>query len=111
MKLFKMILLFLVLSVAALFTFAYFMGYLDNSQSKACRTLKPGITETDLVAALGAPIDRLTAEGDIWILSFRPDILSSGPLIARVDKKTNKVIRLRCSYDGANTWEITRKAQ
>lgn len=110
MKLFKIILLFLVLSGAALFAFAYFLGVFDNSQSKACGKLKPGITKADLIAALGAPTGRprpsAKERGDIWILSFRTNIVAAGPIEAGVGRKTEKVVWLRCSYDGPYAWKI-----
>lgn len=106
MKLFKIVFLFLVLSGVALIAFAYFSGVFDNSQSKACSKLNPGITEADLVASLGTPIGQPTAEGDIRILRFRANIAAAGPIEAWVGRKTEKVVRLRCSYDGPDTWKI-----
>ena len=103
MKLFKIVFLLLFSSGVALMAFAYFMGYFDNTQSKICRELKPSVTEADLVRALGPP-ESQKENIDYRKIYFRADILAPGPIEAKVDKKTNKVIQLRCSHDGPATW-------
>jgi len=70
--------------------------------SKICPTLRPGISINELNAALGEP-ERIQLKGEEWLM-FRTFSLAAGPIQAKVNERTNRVITLRCQQDGPATW-------
>lgn len=70
-----------------------------------CRAIPPGSSLVEVVAVLGQPFARQmsdTADGAVWIeFSTRPP---AGRIRAAVHEPTGKVLALRCSADGPDTW-------
>lgn len=85
------------------------LQYLGGKQGRICESLQPGLSKQELISALGTPIDQEEREGGVWILSFRENIGAAGPITAWVDQKTEKVVRLRCWFEGSSdTWKIDK---
>ena len=84
------------------------LQYYGGKQGRICESLKPGLSKQELISALGTPIGRPAADGDNWILSFRENIGAAGPIRAGVDRKTEKIVWLLCSFDGTYTWKIDK---
>ena len=95
----------LVIILLLVLGFDYFFE-LSNSEgyrnSKACPALKPGIAISDLKLTFGEPLESEDRERQ-W-LAFRANSIAAGPIRARVDKTTGKVIELHCNEDGPPTW-------
>lgn len=72
----------------------------------ACRAIPPGASLAEVVAVLGQPYARQVAdlaEGAVW-LEFRTRPTAPGRIRAAVHEPTGKVLALRCSADGPDTW-------
>jgi hypothetical protein len=72
----------------------------------ACRAIPPGASLTEVVAVLGQPFARQVAdmaEGAVW-LEFPTLPTAPGRIRAAVQEPTGKVLALRCSADGPDTW-------
>jgi len=72
----------------------------------ACRALPPGASLTELVAVLGPPVARQAvdvADGTVS-LEFSTPSIAAGRIQASVQEPTGKVLALRCSADGLDTW-------
>ena len=69
----------------------------------ACGAIPPGSSLTEVVAVLGQPIGRQAAEGAVW-LEFSTPSVATGRIRAAVHEPTGKVLALRCSLDGPDTW-------
>lgn len=98
----KRALLFLVflmlISVGAL-------SYFGGKPGRICESLKPGIDEQELIAALGAPQTQEEKTG-FRELTFKSNLAAAGSIRARVDPRTKKVLLLSCWEDGPATWEV-----
>ena len=70
---------------------------------RACQTLRPGITVAELTASLGQPVHRSDAPGETRWYFLTPRIMA-GPIEARVNERTGRVLVLRCHHDGPPTW-------
>lgn len=72
----------------------------------ACRAIPPGSNLTAVVGVLGQPTMRQAAdlaEGAVW-LEFSTPTVTPGRIRAAVHEPTGKVLALRCSADGPDTW-------
>jgi hypothetical protein len=72
----------------------------------ACRAIPPESSLTTVVGVLGQPTMRQAAdlaEGAVW-LEFSTPTVASGRIRAAVHEPTGKVLALRCSADGPDTW-------
>ena len=72
----------------------------------ACRAIPPGSSLTALVGVLGQPTMRQAAdlaEGAVW-LEFATPTVAPGRIRAAVHEPSGKVLALRCSADGPDTW-------
>ncbi len=74
----------------------------------ACRALPPGSSLPEVVAVLGQPLARQAAdlvEGGVW-LEFSPPSVAAGRIRAAVQEPTGKVLALRCTAHGPDTWAV-----
>jgi hypothetical protein len=72
----------------------------------ACRAIPPGSSLAEVVAVLGQPYARQVAdmaEGAVWI-EFPTRPTAPGRIRAAVHEPTGKVLALRCSAGGPDTW-------
>jgi hypothetical protein len=72
----------------------------------ACRAIPPGASLAEVVAVLGQPFARQVAdmaEGTVW-LEFPTRPTAPSRIRAAVHEPTGKVLVLRCSADGPDTW-------
>jgi hypothetical protein len=72
----------------------------------ACRAIPPGSSLAEVVAVLGEPFARQAAdmgEGAVW-LEFPTRPTAPGRIRVAVHEPTGKVLALRCSGDGPDTW-------
>jgi len=72
----------------------------------ACRAIPPESSLTTVVGVLGQPTMRQAAdlaEGAVW-LEFSTPTVASGRIRAAVHEPSGKVLALRCSADGPDTW-------
>jgi len=72
----------------------------------ACRAIAPGSPLTAVVGVLGQPTLRQAADladGAVW-LEFSTPTIAPGRIRAAVHEPTGKVLALRCSADGPDTW-------
>ena len=72
----------------------------------ACRAIPPGSSLAEVVAVLGQPYARQVAdmaEGAAW-LEFPTRPTAPGRIRAAVHEPTGKVLALRCSADGPDSW-------
>jgi hypothetical protein len=70
-----------------------------------CRAIPPGSTLAEIEAVLGQPFARRmseTVEGAVWLEFSTPP--GAGRIRAVVHEPTGKVLALRCSADGPDTW-------
>jgi hypothetical protein len=86
----------------------YVRWNLPRSDEKlaACRAIPPGSPFTAVVGALGQPTLRQAADladGAVW-LEFSTPTTGPGRIRAAVHEPTGKVLALRCSADGPDTW-------
>jgi hypothetical protein len=86
----------------------YVRWHLPSGDDKltACRAIPPGSSLTEIVAVLGEPFARQAvdvAEGAVW-LEFSTPSIAAGRIRAAVREPTGKVLALRCSADGPDTW-------
>jgi hypothetical protein len=72
------------------------------TQTAICERLQPGITRSDLVAALGQPRDS-ESRPDGELLYFSGGLGAAGPIHAIVDS-TGHVAMLRCCEDCKSRW-------
>jgi hypothetical protein len=68
-----------------------------------CKTLQAGVSVPELIARMGEPIGREKSSDGTWFI-FRSPSVMAGPIRARVDESTGKVLVLRCDKDGPPTW-------
>jgi hypothetical protein len=71
-----------------------------------CRAIPPGSSLGEVEAVLGQPFARQmsdTSEGTVW-LEFSTPPTAGGRIRAAVHEPTGKVLALRCSADGPDTW-------
>jgi len=72
----------------------------------ACRAIPPESSLTTVVGVLGQPTMWQAAdlaEGAVW-LEFSTPTVASGRIRAAVHEPSGKVLALRCSADGPDTW-------
>jgi len=87
----------------------YVRWNLPNGEEKltACRAIPPESNLTVVAGALGQPTMRQAAadlpEGAVWLEFSNPSV-ASGRIRAAVHEPTGKVLALRCSADGPDTW-------
>ena len=86
----------------------YVRWHLPSGDDKlaACRAIPPGSSLTEVVAVLGQPFARQMSdvtEGAVW-LEFSTPPMAAGRIRAAVHEPTGKVLALRCSPDGPDTW-------
>jgi hypothetical protein len=75
----------------------------------ACKAIPPGSGLPEVVAVLGQPVARQVAdmvEGGVW-LEFSTPAVASGRIRAAVQEPTGKVLTLRCTADGPDTWAVS----
>ncbi len=71
-----------------------------------CRAIPPGSSLAEIEAVLGQPFARRmseTVEGAVW-LEFSTPATAGGRIRVVVHEPTGKVLALRCSPDGLDTW-------
>lgn len=74
-----------------------------------CRAIPPGSSLTEVVAVLGQPSAQQMSDmaaGAVW-LEFPTSSIAAGRIRAAVHEPTEKVLALRCSADGPDTWAAT----
>jgi len=71
-----------------------------------CNQLPQDITVTQLMATLGEPIYRREIDHEVWLF-FKTLSIAAGPIKAQISESDGKVLKLRCSYDGPDTWRVT----
>jgi hypothetical protein len=74
----------------------------------ACRAIPPGSGLPEVVAVLGQPVARQLAEmieGGVW-LEFATPSAAAGRIRAAVQEPSGKVLTLRCTPDGPDTWAV-----
>ena len=86
----------------------YVRWHLPSADDKLnrCRAIPPGSSRAEIEAVLGQPVARWmseTVEGAIW-LEFPTLPAAAGRIRAVVHEPTGKVLALRCSADGPDTW-------
>jgi hypothetical protein len=86
----------------------YVRWHLPSGDDKlaGCRAIPPGSSLTEVVAVLGQPSARRVAdvaEGAVW-LEFSTPAIAAGRIQAAVHEPTGKILALRCSADGPDTW-------
>jgi hypothetical protein len=86
----------------------YVRWHLPRGDEKltACRAIPPGSSLTAVVGVLGQPTMRQAAdlaEGAVW-LEFSTPAVAPGGIRAAVHEPSGKVLALRCSADGPDTW-------
>ena len=91
-----------VLGVQAYLRWQDPVGYRNLS---SCTTIEAGATLEQLKAVLGEPVATSTSRGMTW-LHFRTASIAAGPIRAALQPSTLKVIALRCSEDGPDTWSL-----
>jgi hypothetical protein len=75
----------------------------------ACRAIPPGSSLAEVVAVLGPPFARGVAdmaEGAVW-LGFSTLPTAPSRIRAAVHEPTGKVLALRCTAEGPDTWAAT----
>jgi len=72
---------------------------------RICNKLPQGITAAQLKTALGEPMYRRDMDGEVW-LYFKTLSIIAGPIRAQISDSDGKVLRLRCSEDGPDTWSV-----
>ena len=75
----------------------------------ACRAIPTGSSLAEVMAVLGPPFARQvsdTVEGAVW-LEFSTPVASGGRIRVAAHESTGKVLALRCSPDGPDTWAAT----
>jgi len=80
-----------------------------DDKVSACQAIPPGSGLPAVVAVLGQPFARQIAdmaEGAVW-LEFPTLPSAPGRIRAAVHEPTGKVLALRCSADGPDTWVAT----
>lgn len=78
------------------------VGY---ENAKRCPTIKPGVTEIDLISLLGQPIHiEPSQDGESRWLSFATPSIAAGFIRAQSSLTTRKIVKLRCDEDGSDTW-------
>ncbi len=71
-----------------------------------CRAIPPGSSLAEIAAVLGQPFARRMSEmveGAVW-LEFSTPPTAAGRIRVVVHEPTGKVLALRCSADGPDTW-------
>ena len=86
----------------------YVRWHLPSGDDKltTCRAIPPGSSVTAVVGVLGPPTMRQVADladGAVW-LEFSTPTVPRGRIRAAVHEPTGKVLALRCSADGPDTW-------
>jgi hypothetical protein len=74
----------------------------------SCRAIPPGSGLPEVVAVLGQPVARQAAdmvEGGVW-LEFSTPSVATGRIRAAVQEPTGKLLTLRCTADGPDTWTV-----
>lgn len=79
--------------------------------SKICPELKPGISQQDLIAALGKPTrsSASTSDAQTTRLYFRSISIQGTPTSADIDSKTADVVALSCGGE-SYTWDLRHSA-
>ncbi len=72
---------------------------------RACSTIKAGASLEQLKAVLGAPVATSTSRG-MTGLHFQTASVAAAQIRAAVQSSAGKVIALRCSEDGPDTWSL-----
>ena len=75
-----------------------------------CETIKPGITEAEIIALLGLSYRDVSDRDGVWLI-FPTATIMAGPMRAKVDPETRLVLILRCHEDGPATWDIEAAAR
>ena len=86
-----------------------FLKHLDPvgyENGKLCPSIKPGVTEADLFALLGQPRIEPSKDGKLQWLSFAANPVAAGPIRAQSSMGSKKIVKLRCSEDGPDTWAL-----
>ncbi|SRR5258708_3672792 len=101
----------LVAAIAGTATYGYlrWRDPIGFRNLKACKTIKPGVSLAELKAVLGEPVATSTSRGTTW-LYFRTASIAAGQIRASVQPSTSKVVALRCSEDGPDTWSAAGRA-
>jgi hypothetical protein len=68
-----------------------------------CKTLKAGISVSELIDRMGEPAGREKSSDGTWFI-FRSPSVMAGPIRAQVDESHGKVLVLRCDEEGPPTW-------
>jgi hypothetical protein len=75
------------------------------SNTHVCNCLKPGINKEELIRKLGNPvqiIDQTTTQ----FLLFESSMFAAGPIEAKINKKSGKVLKLKCDEDSPPLWNF-----
>ncbi len=80
------------------------VGY---ENAKRCPTIKPGVTEADLISLLGQPIHiEPSQDGKFQWLSFATPSIAAVFIRAQSSSTSKKIAKLRCDEDGSDTWAL-----
>lgn len=96
-------LLIIIAAIATLAIGDFLFNYEYASKLRKCQALKPGISQSDLDALFGTPLNYNPG----W-LSYKLGGVSSGPIMARIDSK-GTVLELRCrtgDLNSSSNWKI-----
>lgn len=77
-----------------------------QTRSERCERIPSGASLEAISEILGEPERKYEKNGRVSV-QFKPDPLSSGPIIAFVDTKSGRVLALLCRYGGSVSWEVT----
>ncbi len=83
---------------------ALVVNHLAFPNIRICKMLKPGISQSELVAALGQPCSA-KPDGRFLKLSFMSHPVAAGLIKARIDTSSGRVVMLKCSEDGLPLWD------
>ena len=72
---------------------------------RLCNQLPQGITATQLKATLGEPMYRREVDHEVWLF-FKTLLIAAGPIKAQISEADGKVLKLRYSEDGPDTWRV-----
>lgn len=87
----------IIFGVFFLFSIAF---WVFPNKVKICRKMKPGVTLEILTKEFGAPFFN-----EEWYY-FGSSLFAAGPIRAKIQANSNRVLALKCTEDGPIDWEI-----
>ncbi len=94
----------IAVSVVLVFVILLIIRFILNpGHIKACKELSPRTTLTQFKKKFGSPLYEKVFGNHKWVY-FKSDPIAAGPIRIRVNVKTNAVIELKCTQNGASEW-------